>query len=110
LAIYKNFKVRERVGLQFRLDMFNAFNHVNYRGNASGATAVNTEIGNPGTGLAGFCTQAAFAAGNQGVQNNGCSATNNTIVASQFAKNSTFGQATAALTPRQIQYGLRITF
>jgi hypothetical protein len=109
LAIYKNFKVRERVGLQFRLDMFNAFNHVNYRGNASGATAINTEIG-ASNGLQGFCTQAAFAAGPGGIQNNGCSATNNTIIASQFAKNSTFGQATAALTPRQIQYGLRITF
>jgi hypothetical protein len=109
IAIYKNFKVGERVNLQFRLDMFNAFNHTNYRGNASGSGGINSEIGG-NTGLQGFCTQAAFQAGPGAVQNNGCSATNNVIIASKYASNTTFGQATAALTPRQIQYGLRITF
>jgi hypothetical protein len=109
MAIYKNFKVGERVNLQLRFDMFNAFNHVNYRGNASGSGGINSEIGG-GTGLIGYCTQAAAAAGNGVVQNNGCSATNNVIVTSKYQPTSTFGEATAALTPRQIQYGLRITF
>jgi hypothetical protein len=106
IAVYKNFKLGERVGLQLRFDMFNALNHTNYRGNASGSGGINSEIGG-GNGLQGYCTQAAVAGG---VQNNGCSATNNVIVASQYAPNTTFGQATAALTPRQIQYGVRLTF
>ena len=31
-SLNKNFKVRERVNIQFRVDFFNLFNHPNFRG------------------------------------------------------------------------------
>lgn len=100
LAIYKNFKVKERVNIQFRMDAFNSLNHVNYAGNEGGAGGVSNEIG---TALQAFC-------GTAGGQNNGCSATNNVVTSSSYNATSSFGRATSALTPRQFQYGLRITF
>jgi hypothetical protein len=36
LTLAKNFKVREAVRLQYRVDMFNALNHLNLGGIASG--------------------------------------------------------------------------
>lgn len=62
LSIYKRFRVTESVGMQFRAEFFNAFNHTNFSG-------VGTVLGTP-----------------------------------------TFGQVTSALSPREVQLGLRIDF
>ncbi|HWR17650.1 MAG TPA: carboxypeptidase regulatory-like domain-containing protein [Terriglobales bacterium] len=71
LTFYKNFTVTEQVRLQFRADLFNAFNHVNF--NTVGTTATFNQT--------------------TGAQTN-----------------ADFGRVTNALEPRQIQYGLRLTF
>ncbi|MCA1616199.1 MAG: carboxypeptidase regulatory-like domain-containing protein, partial [Acidobacteria bacterium] len=51
----KNWRLTESVGLQFRAEMFNVFNFVNFRGhNASvAAFGIENNIGNGGFGLAG---------------------------------------------------------
>ncbi|HEV2764231.1 MAG TPA: hypothetical protein VGV38_14705, partial [Pyrinomonadaceae bacterium] len=51
----KNWRIRERVGLQFRAEMFNVFNFVNYRGhNASTAGGgIENNLANGGFGRAG---------------------------------------------------------
>ncbi len=49
LSIAKNFKLREQMSLQFRTDMFNATNHVNYNGpNANLSSATFGEINSAG--------------------------------------------------------------
>jgi hypothetical protein len=71
LSLVKNFPIREPLRLQFRAELYNAFNH---------------------TQFSGLNTTAPFdAAGN-------------------FITTSTFGQVTAARTPRQIQFAVRFTF
>lgn len=88
LAFYKNWKVGERVHLQFRSEFFNAFNHANFRGDVMNAqfTVANVACG-------------AVA----------CSPTNSTITA-QNGVATTFGQSTRTRGPREIQYALKITF
>lgn len=41
LALSKNFRFRERYGLQIRCDMLNAFNHTNFAGISTGIEAAN---------------------------------------------------------------------
>ena len=55
-TLQKNWKITERVGLQFRLDTFNLFNHPNFAPNANGSPigAVNC-----GTASAGGSTSPA---------------------------------------------------
>jgi hypothetical protein len=43
LSVYKNFLVTERVKMQFRGEMFNAFNHTNFYG--VGTTLASTTYG-----------------------------------------------------------------
>ena len=40
LSLFKNFHVGEKVGLQFRAESFNIFNHTNY-------SSVDTQLGSP---------------------------------------------------------------
>ena len=68
MSLFKNFKVTERVGLQFRAESFNLLNDVNFK--------------LPGANFAG----------------------NNRINAGAF------GAASGAFDPRQLQFGLKISF
>ena len=97
LSIDKNFKLTERFRLQFRLDLFNAFNHANFR-NDSG-----TLTGNP---IQSVNCGAANASGLYMP----CSPTNNVISSQTYS--SGWGQSNAVVgnAGRQIQYGLHLTF
>jgi hypothetical protein len=70
-SIAKNWKVRERFGLQFRAEMFNVFNFVNFRGH-----------------------NLSVAGG--GIENN--------------FSNGGFGRANSTRGPREIQFGLKLSF
>jgi Carboxypeptidase regulatory-like domain len=125
IGIHKNFSITERVKMQFRFELFNAFNRTQFQG-------VNGSLGpsqlcfgdSTGAGVAVTTGNAALAAkgdtcflnGNplgQTIPNNafqviptgpGGSA------ASQTLYSPTFGQATFTRPARIIQYGLRFTF
>jgi hypothetical protein len=99
LSIHKNFKITERVNIQFRFDAFNAFNHSQF---LSGSITTGWFNGNVECG-----SGPVFAP---------CSPTNNVITAlvppsgqSSFVQ-SNFGQATQTRGGRDMQYGLKITF
>ncbi len=94
-SAFKNFKVTERVNVQFRMEFFNLFNKAQFR-----ADQINTQLatgavacvnGNPDPACAGHATNTVgwnFASDGQ----------------------SNFGQATGDRGPREIQYALKITF
>ena len=99
LSIDKNFKLTERFRLQFRIDLFDMFNHANFRGDQIGSV-------NGGTTFANVNCGAANAAGFYAP----CSITNNVISHQTITNN--FGQATQVVgnAGREIQYGVHITF
>jgi hypothetical protein len=68
MSLFKNFTITERVGLQFRVESFNLFNHTNFK--------------LPGSNFAGH----------------------NRI------NDGNFGQASGAFDPRQLQFGLKLSF
>lgn len=92
----KNWYFGERFRLRFTMDFFNVFNHTNFDTGSINSTnfvsgSVNCGTPDPMSG--------AFQP---------CSPTNNIITKSSVG--STFGQATATKTPRELQYGLKFTF
>ena len=95
LSIDKNFKLTERFRLQFRIDLFDMFNHPNFRNDNIATQAFN----NVNCG-------AQLADGHY----NPCSPTNNVISAQTTTNN--FGQSTGQVgnAGRQIQYGVHLTF
>jgi len=84
-SVYKNFKLTERIGMQFRMEFFNAFNKVQFRGNAQGFVGVNNQL-----------------------DLSGVVGPNNTITS--FNRDPNYGVATKDRGPREIQYALKITF
>jgi hypothetical protein len=72
MSLFKNFQVTERVGLQFRVEGFNVFNHTNFVLANSGQASLET--------------------------------THNQITLPNF------GQAGATLNPRNLQFGLKVSF
>ncbi|HVZ18668.1 MAG TPA: hypothetical protein VG897_16220, partial [Terriglobales bacterium] len=96
-SVDKNWKLTERLHMQFRMDFFNLFNHANFVGN----TGSNTPIG----GATINCGPA---------DNNGkyqpCSPINNVITNQSYVNN--FGQAaqTNTRSGRELQYTLKFTF
>jgi hypothetical protein len=91
LAFYKNWKVKERLGIQFRLEFFNAFNHANFRGDKI-------------TGQFNLGFGQALCAGGP------CSPSNNIITSPSVVSDSNFGKANLTRGPREIQYALKFTF
>jgi hypothetical protein len=89
LAFYKNWKVKERMGVQFRLELFNAFNHANFRGDL---------VNNQFTGEKVLCGTTA------------CSPTNSLITGTTGSVANNFGQASRTRGPREIQYAIKFTF
>jgi hypothetical protein len=75
-SLNKNWSIRERVGLQFRAEFFNLFNHANFVGF------------NTGLSFVGNSTDPLFG------QNT----------------NGGFGTLNATQRPREIQFGVKMTF
>jgi hypothetical protein len=101
-SFYKNFtpswltgsKLGEGAKIQFRLEMFNAFNTVQFRGDSlplnfyNGTVSCGAITAVPGSGT--------------------CTAANNTIT--DAGTNGIFGKASKTRGPREIQYALKLVF
>ena len=101
LSLDKNFPVKERVTVQFRLDFFNLWNHANFNPSSlsQGAPIQNVNCG-PVTGSNG--TSPSYAP---------CSATNSLIT--RETQTPGFGTSNGLIggnSSRQIQYTLHINF
>jgi hypothetical protein len=95
-SVDKNWRLNEKLRLQFRMDFFNLFNHPNFRG----------DVGN-------FSNGPVYPYGNCGAPDatgvySPCSQTNN-IVSKQIIQQG-IGFSTLTKGPREIQYGLKLIF
>lgn len=81
-SINKNWRFKEKYGLQFRAEMFNAFNHTNFVGFNNNLQFDAVQI------LAGGALNPNFGQ----------------------PTNGSFGRLTAAQNPREIQFGLKFSF
>jgi hypothetical protein len=107
-AIVKNWKMTERMKLQLRLEMFNVFNHPQFRFNGTnlGYNVAGSSSKIPGADGGTYAVDASGAP---------CKATPSTCVAiagGQLAKNDTFGQTqfSSQSGNREIQYALKLIF
>jgi len=92
LAFFKNFKFGEKRALQLRWEIYNIFNHTNFRDIDAGV-AYGLVVNNPSTST----PKAA------------CSLTN--VCTTSFQQtNARFGAAIAARTPRVMQASIRFNF
>lgn len=108
-SVDKNFKVGEKVTMQFRMDFFNVFNKVQFLGNSEDTTGIDTNLINQ----AFACTAAAsLDPDTQGQFNSLCTGGVTNRVKWNFADdgNSSFGQVQRDKGPREIQYSLKIEF
>jgi hypothetical protein len=97
-SVNKNWKVTERVGMQFRLDFFDLFNHPNFRGDQLNSNLPFLSVN---------CGPADSITGKYQV----CSPTNNVISAETRNANS-FGISKRLIgdAGRELQYSLKFTF
>jgi hypothetical protein len=95
-SVYKNFKVTERVNMQFRMEFYNLFNKAQFR-----ADQINNQLANGATACV------------NGNPDPNCAGHANNTIAWNFANNGgqqNFGQVTGDRGPREIQYALKINF
>jgi hypothetical protein len=94
-SAYKNFKITERVTVQFRMEFYNLFNKAQFR-----ADQINSQL----AGNAVACVNAN--------PDPACAGHATNTVAWNFAANgnNTFGQSSGDRGPREIQYALKISF
>jgi len=89
-SFYKNFKLTEKLKLQFRMEFFNAFNHTQFKSVDTDFNASDLALNDPTTNTDGDAVNATR------------------IISS--TPGSTFGQAQSTRGPREIQYGLKLIF
>lgn len=121
IGLHKEFKLRERLNMQFRFEFFNAFNRAEFQGvNGSMGPAQLCFADSTGAPLTVKSTNAALQAsdpcfllgnptGTQTIPNNAARVIPTNGPGSTLLS-STFGQATYTRPARQIQYALRFTF
>jgi hypothetical protein len=102
-SLYKNFKITERVTMQFRMEFFNLFNKVQFRGNSADITGINNNIATSGL---------ACIPSNVSDPSSACfgKPINTVRYIPATDQPIDFGQATSTTGPREIQYALKITF
>jgi hypothetical protein len=130
IGVHKDFKVSERLNVQFRLEFFNAFNKTQFEGVNGGLGGAQLCFGdangnflpaNPPTSSGPLAADNCYLTGNplgqvQTIPTNayqiipGPGGINSTLNSPNSISSSGFGQATYTRPPRQIQYALRFTF
>jgi hypothetical protein len=122
IAIHKDFKISERMNVQFRFEFFNAFNKTQFEGvNGNLGPAQLCFAGANGAPLAVTSSNATlngsdscFLTGNptntQTIPTNAFQVVPGPGGLSSTLLSPTFGQATFTRPARQIQYALRFTF
>jgi hypothetical protein len=100
MSFYKNFNpswLRKPFGegarVQLRLEMFNAFNHTQFRADSLQNNVFTNTGGNPV-----FCGTEV------------CGPSNPNRVVTSFTPNGGFGQSGTTRGPREIQYALKLVF
>jgi hypothetical protein len=122
IGLHKEFRLTERVNMQFRFEFFNAFNKTQFQGvNGSLGPAQLCFADKTGAAVAVTSSNATlnktgdscFLLGNplsQTIPNNAYQVVPGPGGISSTLLSSTFGQATYTRSARQIQYALRFTF
>jgi hypothetical protein len=120
IGVYKNWRFKEKYGLRFSMDFFNAFNHSNFD-----ATYIQGTGGNAGSGVfyngnGVYCGPThTIMVGTPPVAEqvyNPCSPTNNVVSAYGSTNpgiggaNKGFGATNVTKPNRELQYGLKFTF
>jgi len=99
-SLAKNWQIRERLGFQFRAEMFNLFNHVNFNGVDTGLSFDNIGAADfPGGPLADPCNGATYTVGGV-TKRSHCG----------IPSNPSFGRISGNRGPREIQFGIKLTF
>jgi hypothetical protein len=117
-GLSKNWHFKERFNLRFSMDFFNAFNHANFDATYIQGTGGNNGSGTFYNGGGVYCGDTHAVVINKVTEQlyNPCSPTNNVITA--YGKtnpgiggaNPGFGRTNATKGPRELQYGLKLTF
>ena len=118
IGIYKNWRFKERYGLRFSMDFFNAFNHSNFDATFIQGTGGNNGSGTFYNGGGVYCGPGTpvVVAGTPKTQYEPCSPTNNVISAYGVTNkgiggaNPGFGSTIVTKPNRELQYGLKFTF
>jgi hypothetical protein len=120
IGVHKEFKLRERLNMEFRFEFFNAFNKTQFQGvngNMGPAQLCFSDASGTPVKVPGIASDPCFLLGNPtGTQAIPFTAANviptATIggVTGNTLLSSTFGQATFTRPARQIQYALRLSF
>jgi len=120
VGIYKNWRFKEKYGLRFSMDFFNAFNHSNFDATFIQGTGGNNGSGTFYNGGGVYCGPGTpVMVGTppiQKTQYEPCSPTNNVISAYGATNkgiggaNLGFGSTIVTKPNRELQYGLKFTF
>jgi hypothetical protein len=128
IAVHKDFKINERLNVQFRLELFNAFNKTQFEavngnmgpaqlcfGDANG-NLLPTTSSNAALNAADQCFLTGNPTSTQTLPNTayqvipGPGGLSSTLLSPNAISETGFGQATYTRPARQIQYALRFTF
>jgi hypothetical protein len=108
-SMLKNFKVTERVNMQFRLEFFNIFNKTQFRGDSINGSGNTGAFSTGGQACVTAAELAMPVCAGHAVNTVGWSFAGNGSTIPAYG-NQFFGQAGNDRGPREIQYALKINF